>query len=352
MPVDAGASPDSCWKDYLSAAVRTAGKCVPGISHAIEVIEHVENRREVESRESRTLGELSRVERSIVEVIEREMKAVLSALHRPNLSPDALEAEIRNLYDMRQYGREPFMAQGLLANSAWYEQLIARPQLYGRMMQDHDVPRPECFYVIFDADKSRLLELTPFALQQLLSGQSRGAPSPAETIGNRDLFIRNAEADAPRRAPAPHAAAPPVPDARRAAEQIIRNNREAASRVAAARHREADADGHRAAEDDSRRREAKVAARGAATEAARAAPPVQRMRGRRIYASPPALTIDPKKTYRATFQTSRGTIEVDLFTDRAPTTVNNFVSLARDGFYDGTKFHRVIADFMVQGGDP
>jgi peptidyl-prolyl cis-trans isomerase B (cyclophilin B) len=72
----------------------------------------------------------------------------------------------------------------------------------------------------------------------------------------------------------------------------------------------------------------------------------------RSYASAPALTIDPKKTYKATFQTSRGTIEVDLFADRAPTTVNNFVFLARDGFYDGTKFHRVIADFMVQGGDP
>src|SRR5690606_6597536 len=58
------------------------------------------------------------------------------------------------------------------------------------------------------------------------------------------------------------------------------------------------------------------------------------------------------KTYTATFETSRGTIVVDLFADRAPVTVNNFVFLARDGFYDGTKFHRVIADFMIQGGDP
>ena len=70
------------------------------------------------------------------------------------------------------------------------------------------------------------------------------------------------------------------------------------------------------------------------------------------YASPPPMTIDPKKSYAATFVTSRGTVTCDLFAKDAPATVNNFVFLARDGFYDGTTFHRVIKDFMVQGGDP
>src|SRR5450759_4899434 len=70
------------------------------------------------------------------------------------------------------------------------------------------------------------------------------------------------------------------------------------------------------------------------------------------YAAPPELTIDPAKNYTATFDTSRGTIVCDLFAADAPNTVNNFVFLARDKFYDGTKFHRVIADFMIQGGDP
>ena len=70
------------------------------------------------------------------------------------------------------------------------------------------------------------------------------------------------------------------------------------------------------------------------------------------YSSPPQMTIDPGKKYAATFNTSRGTIVCDLFTKDAPNTVNNFVFLARDHFYDGTKFHRVIPDFMVQGGDP
>ena len=70
------------------------------------------------------------------------------------------------------------------------------------------------------------------------------------------------------------------------------------------------------------------------------------------YASPPALTIDPKKTYRATMQTSKGAIAIELFADRAPISVNNFVFLARDGFYDGVIFHRVLDGFMAQGGDP
>jgi len=70
------------------------------------------------------------------------------------------------------------------------------------------------------------------------------------------------------------------------------------------------------------------------------------------YSAPPSMTIDPNKQYIATFKTSRGEIVCDLFAKDAPKTVNNFVFLAREKFYDGTVFHRVIADFMIQGGDP
>jgi cyclophilin family peptidyl-prolyl cis-trans isomerase len=70
------------------------------------------------------------------------------------------------------------------------------------------------------------------------------------------------------------------------------------------------------------------------------------------YAAPPPMTLDPKKKYTATFKTEAGNFVVDLFADRAPKTVNNFVFLAREGFYDGVTFHRVIRDFMAQGGDP
>jgi peptidyl-prolyl cis-trans isomerase B (cyclophilin B) len=72
----------------------------------------------------------------------------------------------------------------------------------------------------------------------------------------------------------------------------------------------------------------------------------------KTYSAPPQMSIDANKKYAATIDTSRGTITVDLFAREAPKTVNNFVFLARDKFYDGLKFHRVIPDFMVQGGDP
>ena len=70
------------------------------------------------------------------------------------------------------------------------------------------------------------------------------------------------------------------------------------------------------------------------------------------YDSPPAMQIDTDKEYRAQIETDKGTIDVKLYAEHAPKTVNNFVSLARDGFYDGLTFHRVIPNFMIQGGDP
>ena len=68
--------------------------------------------------------------------------------------------------------------------------------------------------------------------------------------------------------------------------------------------------------------------------------------------SPPDLVIDPEKVYRVTMETNRGTIELELYPKYAPVTVNNFVFLANEGFYDGVTFHRVINNFVIQGGDP
>ena len=70
------------------------------------------------------------------------------------------------------------------------------------------------------------------------------------------------------------------------------------------------------------------------------------------YSGPPPMVIDPSKKYFATFHTEAGDFQVELFAPQAPQTVNNFVFLAREGFYNGTTFHRVIRDFMAQGGDP
>jgi peptidyl-prolyl cis-trans isomerase B (cyclophilin B) len=72
----------------------------------------------------------------------------------------------------------------------------------------------------------------------------------------------------------------------------------------------------------------------------------------RLYSSPPAMTIDTSKTYTATIATAKGEFEIALDPKAAPRTVNNFVFLAKDHFYDGLKFHRVEPNFVVQGGDP
>ncbi|MEX0863303.1 MAG: peptidylprolyl isomerase [Acidimicrobiia bacterium] len=70
------------------------------------------------------------------------------------------------------------------------------------------------------------------------------------------------------------------------------------------------------------------------------------------YDSPPELTIDLDRTYTAMLDTNHGEIMIEFDPARSPTTVNNFVFLAREGYYDGVVFHRVISGFMIQGGDP
>ena len=70
------------------------------------------------------------------------------------------------------------------------------------------------------------------------------------------------------------------------------------------------------------------------------------------YSAPPPVTIDTGKQYTATIETAMGDLVLELFASDVPATVNNFVFLAREGFYDGTTFHRVIPGFMAQGGDP
>jgi cyclophilin family peptidyl-prolyl cis-trans isomerase len=72
----------------------------------------------------------------------------------------------------------------------------------------------------------------------------------------------------------------------------------------------------------------------------------------RTYDQPPEMALDPDKDYYANLVTEKGTVRIRLFAEEAPETVNNFVFLAREGYFDGTTFHRVIEGFMAQGGDP
>lgn len=81
-------------------------------------------------------------------------------------------------------------------------------------------------------------------------------------------------------------------------------------------------------------------------------PPAPQQPAANRWEKPPAMQIDAQKQYFATIQTSLGDIRVELWPKEAPQAVNNFVFLARQGFYDGVIFHRIIKDFMIQGGDP
>lgn len=76
------------------------------------------------------------------------------------------------------------------------------------------------------------------------------------------------------------------------------------------------------------------------------------MAGGKQWSRPFDLQIDPSKRYTATLATNKGDINVEFYPDIAPQTVNNFVSLAREGYYDGTPFHRIVTGFVIQGGDP
>lgn len=73
---------------------------------------------------------------------------------------------------------------------------------------------------------------------------------------------------------------------------------------------------------------------------------------RQQWSEPPAMQIDTDKVYRVVMETDRGDIELELYPQHAPKTVNNFIFLTREGFYSGLAFHRVIGNFMIQGGDP
>ena len=83
-------------------------------------------------------------------------------------------------------------------------------------------------------------------------------------------------------------------------------------------------------------------------------PPVMQQQAIPTMAKPglPEMSINPKKKYTAVLETTEGDITIDLYADKAPQTVNNFIHLARTDFYDGITFHRIIKDFMIQSGDP
>lgn len=96
----------------------------------------------------------------------------------------------------------------------------------------------------------------------------------------------------------------------------------------------------------------KPAEKPAANKTSVPPPPINNVTNAKMYTTPPTLTLDTKKKYTATLKTEKGDIVIALAASETPITVNNFVFLAREKFYDGTVFHRTIKNFMIQGGDP
>ncbi len=95
-----------------------------------------------------------------------------------------------------------------------------------------------------------------------------------------------------------------------------------------------------------------VASCGAGTPAPQPSPEPTPPAKKKTYSAPPSMMIDTNKNYTAIIETEKGNLVLELFAKDVPITVNNFVFLSREGFYDGSTFHRIIPGFMAQGGDP
>lgn len=165
-------------------------KNLPYIGTAVEVVEGVRRRHEQLVLEGRITGietQMTRVDKTVRDAVEREIQIALANLSRPNLDGAALTNEIREIQGIRAQGWEPTLFDGLLANSSHWGELHRNPQNYGRVLSDNDSVNRDNIHLIIDADRTRLLELTPYAFSSLLSGQRVGTPT-ANIVSARDIW--------------------------------------------------------------------------------------------------------------------------------------------------------------------
>jgi|GEM_PF-1674352 len=170
-------------------------KKVPYVGTALEVVEGVRSRHEMLAhadriREAET--KLSRMETGLRELVKNEIRTCLNNLGRPSLDGPTLTNEIRNLQAIRAQGWEPTLFEGLLANSSHWQELRRNPQNYGRVLSESELVNRDSIHVLIDADSTRVLELTPYALSQLLAGQALGTPK-AEVVAPHDVWAMPAE---------------------------------------------------------------------------------------------------------------------------------------------------------------
>jgi hypothetical protein len=151
-------------------------KQIPLVGTAIEAVEAIRARYGLlrqEDRIARMEQQLTSFDRQVRGLIEQEIRQTVRSLMEPDLSGSALAGHIRNLRSIRENGYDYALFEGLLRNSPHWADLKANPQNYGTVLGDRTRLRPEAIYVFVDADRTRLLELTPFAFHSLLARQKR-----------------------------------------------------------------------------------------------------------------------------------------------------------------------------------
>ena len=163
-------------------------KKVPVAGHALEVVEAIRSKHELAGYVDRlddVESQLTRFEKRQRALVAEEMRSILETLGSPNLGGPALTEEIRNLRQIQDQGWNPNLFEGLLLNSSHRDELKRNPQHYGRILDDYDpVDLAKGIYLLLDVDKTRLLELPPFAFAQLLANQSKGIPEAKIRVGD------------------------------------------------------------------------------------------------------------------------------------------------------------------------
>jgi formylglycine-generating enzyme required for sulfatase activity len=155
-------------------------KKVPFAGTAFEVVDSIRLKHELVGQVDRLAeieGKFSRFERAQRDLVAQEIQTILANFRRPDLSGPALTEELRNLRQIQQQGWNPSLFEGLFLNSTHLEELKRNPQHYGRILSDDESVDPEKgIHVLLDADKTRILELPPFAFSSLLAHQTKGVP--------------------------------------------------------------------------------------------------------------------------------------------------------------------------------
>lgn len=191
----------------LAAEIFMCGlKRIPFVGPAIEVIEGVQQRYESFEQSQRLAAiddKLSGFETRLRDLVQEEIREVVAGLRAPDLDGPALTRHIRSLREIQENGWQPALFEGLLNNSPHWDELLCNPQHYGRFLGERDELNPNAINLLIDRDKTRILELTPFAFHALLADQKSAAPQPRIVTGQDIWALPPAAAAVPEFEPFP-----------------------------------------------------------------------------------------------------------------------------------------------------